>query len=389
MLTQQCAIYCTVIDNFGDVGVCWRLARQLANEHDIHVTLWIDDLVSFSKLAPSLNPYLAEQTLEKITVCLWHKDPRDTLSPTHQIQLDILIEGFGCRLPDFVLHNMAQQAQLGQPPLWINLEYLSAESWAVDCHAMPSTHPQTGLIQYFWFPSFSEHSGGLLREVDLLYKRDEFQNNIHAQRQFWTKFHINDSDQFERKISLFSYENKAIHTLLETLATDNQTTLLLVPESKALAVISEWSGQTLTQGDRMSKNALTIVVLPFLSHEDYDHLLWSCNLNFVRGEDSVIRAHWAGQPLIWQIYPQDDDAHLVKLQAFIDLVATVNPNDSWQEMMLAWNTPNNTQPWSKALSHLSDWHVMAQEWQAYLAAQPSLTTKLMQFFRREHLRSDE
>jgi uncharacterized repeat protein (TIGR03837 family) len=389
ILPIQCAIYCAVIDNFGDVGVCWRLARQLADEHDINVTLWIDDLVSFSKLASSLNTNLTEQPLDKITVCLWHKDDRDTLSQTHHKTLDIIIEGFGCRLPNFVLHNMAQQAKAGQPPLWINLEYLSAESWVVDCHAMPSTHPQTGLVQYFWFPSFSEQSGGLLREAGLLIKRDEFQNNIEAQTQFWARLNITDSHQFERKISLFSYENKAIHHLLETLTVDHQTTLLLVPDGKALADISHWSGQTLTQGDRMTKNALTIVVLPFLNYQDYDRLLWACDLNFVRGEDSVIRAQWAGQPFIWQIYPQDNDAHLVKLQAFMDIVATVNSNASWQTMMLAWNTPNDAHPWSKALTHLADWQVMAREWQAHLTTQQSLTTKLMHFFQLKHSLSDE
>ena len=388
-MTLHCAIYCTVIDNFGDVGVCWRLARQLANEHDVHVTLWINDLVSFSKLAPSLNPNIAEQPLEKITVCLWHKDDRDTLSLTHQKPLDIIIEGFGCRLPDFVIYKMAQQSKAGTPPLWINLEYLSAESWAVDCHAMPSTHPQTGLVQYFWFPSFSEKSGGLLREADLIKQRDEFQNNMATQTQFWLKLQIADAHLFERKISLFSYENKAIHGLLDTLTIDQKSTLLLVPEGKALADISKWIGQTLTQGDRITKNALTIVVLPFLSHGDYDCLLWSCDLNFVRGEDSVIRAQWAGQPLIWQIYPQDDDAHLVKLQAFMDIVTTVNTNNSWREMMLTWNTPNDAHQWPKALTHLADWQMMAREWQAYLTAQPSLTTKLMQFFQLKHSLSDE
>lgn len=385
----QCAIYCTVIDNFGDVGVCWRLARQLANEHDVNVTLWIDDLVSFSKLAPSLNPTLAEQYLDKITVCLWHKDDRDTYSQTHQTPLDIIIEGFGCRLPDFILNKMAQQAKTGKPPLWINLEYLSAESWAVDCHAMPSTHPQTGLIQYFWFPSFSERSGGLLREADLLEKRDKFQNSIDAQTQFWSKLTITDAHLFERKISLFSYENNAIQNLLKTLSADHQKTLLLVPEGKALADIYDWVGKFSMQDDRITKNALTIVVLPFLSHEDYDRLLWACDLNFVRGEDSVIRAQWAGQPLIWQIYPQDDDAHIVKLQAFIDLVAAVNPNASWQTMMLTWNSPNDAHQWSKALTHLADWQVMAREWQTYLTAQRSLTTKLMQFFQLKHSLSDE
>ncbi len=388
-MTLHCAIYCTVIDNFGDVGICWRLARQLANEHHVQVTLWIDDLISFSKLAPSLDPNLSEQSLEKITVCHWHKDPRDELSLIHQIPFDIIIEGFGCRLPDFVLHNMAQQAKAGKPPLWLNLEYLSAESWAVDYHAMPSTHPSTGLTQYFWFPSFSEKSGGLLREADLIKRRDEFQNNAEAQKDFWLNLRITDTHLFERKISLFSYENKAIHGLLDALSIDQQTTLLLVPEGKALTDISEWSEQSLKQGDRITKHALTIVVLPFLTHENYDRLLWSCDLNFVRGEDSVIRAQWAGQPFIWQIYPQDENTHLVKLQAFMDNVASVKLNESWQTFMLAWNTANDVNPWSTALNDLTNWQMMTREWQTYLTTQPSLTTKLMQFYWQKHPLSDE
>ena len=388
-MTLHCAIYCTVIDNFGDVGVCWRLARQLADEHHVQVTLWIDDLVSFSKLAPNLNPNLNEQLLEKITVCLWHKDKRDELSPTHQTTLDIIIEGFGCRLPDFVLHKMAQQAKAGKPPLWINLEYLSAESWAVDCHAMPSIHPQTGLTQYFWFPSFSEKSGGLLREADLIKRRDEFQNSIQDQTEFWSKLNIADAHQFDQRISLFSYENDAIHHLLNQLSTDKKSTLLLVPESKSLKYISNWATEPLAQGNRITKNALTIIVLPFLNHQDYDRLLWACDLNFVRGEDSFIRAQWAGQPLIWHIYPQDEDAHLIKLQAFMDIIATVNLSTSWQTMMLAWNTPNHPHSWSESIGHLINWQIMAREWQTHLIAQQSLTTKLMQFYQRKHSLSDE
>lgn len=388
-MTLQCAIYCTVIDNFGDVGVCWRLARQLADEHEIDVTLWVDDLISFVKLAPSLNPHLAEQKLGEITVCLWHKDERDALSKTHQTHLDILIEGFGCRIPDFVLAKMAQQAKTSIPPLWINLEYLSAESWAIDCHAMPSTHPQTGLTQYFWFPSFSDRSGGLLREVDLLKKRDKFQNSAQEQESFWSQLNISDALHFDRRISLFSYENKATQRLLDSLATDHKTTLLLVPEGKALTDISRWAEQPLQQGRPITKGALTIVVLPFLNHENYDQLLWACDLNFVRGEDSFIRAQWAGKPFIWHIYPQDDDVHLIKLHAFMNIVATVNTNVSWQTTMLAWNTPNDTNEWAKTLSHLAEWQLMARQWQTFLTTQQSLSTKLIQFFHHKHSQSDE
>jgi uncharacterized repeat protein (TIGR03837 family) len=388
-LSIQCAIYCTVIDNFGDIGVCWRLARQLASEHDINVTLWIDDLISFSKLANSIEPHDTEQILENITVCLWYQNGHDTLSPTDQIPFDIIIEGFGCRLPDSVLTQMAQQAKLGKPPLWINLEYLSAESWAVDCHLMPSVHPQTGLVQHFWFPSFSERSGGLLCEADLIKQRDDFQNNIQDQEAFWAQLNISDAHPFERKISLFSYENTVIHHLLNTLVMDKKSTLLLVPEGKALVDISRWVDETLIKGSRITKDSLTILVLPFLNHHDYDRLLWACDLNFVRGEDSFVRAQWAGKPFIWHIYPQDDDTHIVKLNAFIETVASVHQSTFWQQSMLNWNIPNLEYNWAKALSHIDEWQLMAREWQDYLSSQSSLTSRLMQFFYQNTSRSDE
>ncbi|HET9045379.1 MAG TPA: elongation factor P maturation arginine rhamnosyltransferase EarP, partial [Casimicrobiaceae bacterium] len=44
MAAQRWDVFCKVVDNFGDAGVCWRLARQLVAEHDLAVTLWIDVL---------------------------------------------------------------------------------------------------------------------------------------------------------------------------------------------------------------------------------------------------------------------------------------------------------------------------------------------------------
>ncbi len=52
---------------------------------------------------------------------------------------------------------------------------------------------------------------------------------------------------------------------------------------------------------------------------DYDHLLWCCDFNLVRGEDSFLRAQWAARPFLWHIYPQADAAHLEKLTAFLEL----------------------------------------------------------------------
>jgi hypothetical protein len=65
----------------------------------------------------------------------------------------------------------------------------------------------------------------------------------------------------------------------------------------------------------------------------------------VRGEDSFVRAQFAGKPFIWDIYPQDIDAHLKKLDAFLDVYlkdATPNAQRAvleamhWQEFSHWW-----------------------------------------------------
>ncbi|WP_410211201.1 elongation factor P maturation arginine rhamnosyltransferase EarP [Aquirhabdus sp.] len=374
-MTLRCAIYCTVIDNFGDVGVCWRLARQLAHEYEMDVVLWVDDLASFSKLAPTLEVDLFQQKLDQITVCLWQENDLTDIRE----HFDLVIEGFGCRLPDAMINRMAKQSADGQPPFWINLEYLSAEAWVIDCHAMPSTHPQTGLIQYFWFPSFYAQSGGLIREASLF---NRYLDHSSIQSDFWSALGIGDAMHFDRRISLFAYENVVITHLLSDLVSDHVSTLLLIPMSKALTIVSKWVGRDLEVGDRITFGALTVAVLPFMNHTDYDQLLWACDLNIVRGEDSFIRAQWSGKPLLWQIYPQEDDAHLLKLDAFVDYVTSnVDIHPSWRQAMSAWNDANTQDHlWTSYLAQLPNWTVSAYHWQKHLTKQSDLARRLMHFF---------
>ncbi|RYY78510.1 MAG: elongation factor P maturation arginine rhamnosyltransferase EarP [Moraxellaceae bacterium] len=390
---MRCAIFCNIIDNFGDIGVCWRLARQLTAEYQLSVSLFVDDLHSFAILAPQLQPELPVQPLGQITVHHWQAQT------CFDQPYDLIIEGFGCRLGDPLLRHMQQQAAAGQPPLWINLEYMSAETWVMDCHGMVSVHPATGLKQTFWFPSTTPHSGGLIREQTLLAERDQFQHDHHLQTEFWNALGLSDAIQFSRKISLFSYENTAIAELLTALAQDSISTLLLVPKSKSIPDIEVWLQQQaaytqqirppLQINDRIQFQNLTIVVLPFLSHYQYDQLLWACELNFIRGEDSCVRAQWAGKPFIWHIYPQHDNAHLTKLQAWMDQIEQQGTiASSWQAAMKAWNRNalslsasshpvSDTAMWQRLMADLPSWTHQLANWSHYLTQQSDLAARLI------------
>ena len=151
--------------------------------------------------------------------------------------------------------------------------------------------------------------------------------------------------------------------------------------------------KTLQIGDQISCHNLTIAVLPFLSHLQYDQLLWACDLNFIRGEDSCVRAQWAGKPFIWHIYPQDENAHLIKLQAWMDQVKQQVKNEyladyaSWQTAMQAWNdnSPSNPKLCQQLLTDLSEWTNLMSDWNGFLAAQPDLARRLMNWVKLHQL----
>ena len=285
------------MDNFGDIGVCWRLARQLAAEHAIAVRLWVDDLKSTHRLIPSLNPAVDCQHIDGVEIRLW-SDPMPELEPG-----EVVIAAFACALPESFLAAMARHRP---KPLWINLEYLSAEDWVSGCHRLPSPHPRLPLIQHFFFPGLDAGTGGLIREADYAVRRAAF-----VAENFWEALDLVSPEPGELRISLFSYENAGLPELLKAWAGSPAPVTCLVPEGRVLpGLAAEFGVSGLRAGDRLIRNSLTVRVLPFVEQARYDELLWACNLNFVRGEDSFVRAQWAEQPFVWHIYAQQEDAHL-------------------------------------------------------------------------------
>lgn len=371
---NTCDLFCAVIDNFGDIGVCRRLALQLHRERGHAVRLWVDDLAAFTRLEPGLNPDCALQLLNGVEVRHWTERATDGVTPA-----DIVIEGFGCRLPDNYLAAMAARSP---QPVWINLEYLSAEPWTLGCHRLSSPHPRLPLRQTFWFPGFTPDSGGLIREAGLLAERDRFQADAVVRAGFWKRLGYPEAAVAGRRMSLFAYENPAAGNLLDALSSGvwgTDPVFVAVPEGRVLADVSVWAGRQLRAGDRVERGRLTVGVLPFLLPEDYDRLLWACDLNAVRGEDSFIRAHWAGTPLLWHIYRQEEDAHLVKLDAWLDLPDAAMPH-LWRETHRRWNRPGDAPAdWNAVFR---DWDRIAARARAFsdrLAAQSSLADRLEDF----------
>ena len=325
-------LFCTVIDNYGDIGITWRLARQLVREHGFQVRLWVDDLVSFQRIRPEVRPDLDIQQFAGVEIRRWRTPFPDTEPGA------VVIEALACHLPAEFEQAMARRSV---KPVWINLEYLSAEDWIAGCHGLPSPHPRLPLTKFFFMPGYVPGTGGVLREADLLRERDAFLVSGEEQDAFWRTLGVPPAEVGELRISLFSYENQAINGLLSSWAEGSEPIRCLVPVGKGLGDIGRFFGRTgLEVGAILSHGNLTVQVLAMLDQDAYDRLLWACDCNFVRGEDSFVRAQWAGKPLIWQAYRQKENAHGAKIEAFMTLYCQGMAPDcasALRQLWRAWN----------------------------------------------------
>lgn len=356
-------IFCRVVDNYGDIGVCWRLARQLAAPpHQKIVRLWVDDFQSFKRLEPRLALELEAQTLDGVSIFPWQEHSH------FPAPAEVVIEAFACELPE------TYKATLNQQQLWLNLEYLSAEAWVEDCHAQPSPQAATQR-KFFFFPGFTEATGGLLREHELKQQRLRWQQDTGNAQALWSKIGLAERTQIElmhgqrRQILLFSYPSAPVMALLQALQQGNHDTLVLSPtpfteEQQALA-----------------NDHLQLHQFDFVSQQEFDHLLWSSDLNIVRGEDSLVRALWAAKPFIWQPYEQEGGLHTKKLQALLDRSPL---NQAVQTLMLTWSNLESQPFTDQYLScmHAPMWHRWREEalqWHNTLLQQEDLCTRLLGF----------
>jgi uncharacterized repeat protein (TIGR03837 family) len=340
-------IFCKVVDNFGDAGVCWRLARILHREHGLQVRLWIDDLATLRALHPALDIAAPLQQLDGITVCRW-QDPGPMPGDA-----GVVIEAFGCGLPDPYVAAMAAGTR---PPLWIVLEYLSAESWVDEHHGLSSPHPRLPLPRYFFFPGFTPHTGGLLREADLQSRRAAFDATA-----FWRDMGFAKTGDNALTVSLFAYGDAPVAELLAAMALDEQPVVVAVPGNTLLPLLRSFFGAAADDCGPWRRGALELRSLPFLPQTRYDELLWACDLNFVRGEDSFVRAQWAARPLVWQPYRQAEDTHQLKMAAFLQLYCAGLAPAAASALEAFWRDWNGAAPAG-----------IAAAWPALRAAGPEL-----------------
>jgi uncharacterized repeat protein (TIGR03837 family) len=202
---------------------------------------------------------------------------------------------------------------------------------------------------------------------------------------FLARFGVTPAEMASEKVSLFCYPQAPVADLFGVWEQGDAKVTCLVPEGVAPEQVSAFISGEAGAGASATRGALTVRVIPFMPQTDYDRLLWACDLNFVRGEDSWVRAQWAARPFVWHIYPQDENLHHVKLRAFLQKYAA--NLDSLIDFSLRWNGVEGNAPadwralWTSLQASLPTIRERNAEWQAQMLAHGDLVSNLLDFAR--------
>lgn len=308
MIIKSLDIFCEIIDNFGDIGVVYRLAKELKTFYNGEVKIRVilnrmDEFLNMNKKAKNVDYqeiddiiYMTDKYLAK-NIC--------TFSPAN-----VIIETFGCH----ILEGYLEKAKV-ESSLLINLEYLSGEDWIEGIHLMESPLGAEKLKKYFFMPGFTEKTGGVI--VDSLFLNRK--KDVLANKEFYLKKYVPEIDGNYFLGTVFSYEKNFL-PLLHTLSENGKENCLLILGEKSQTSIKEIAKNLnisyLKEDSYRYKNTL-IKFIPFLEQEEYEELINLADYNFVRGEDSFVRALLTGKPFVWHIYLQDEMAHMDKIDGFI------------------------------------------------------------------------
>ena len=308
MKVNSIDIFCEIIDNFGDIGVVYRISKELKKIfQNVRIRIVLNRLEEFK----AINKKVKDTDYQEIDglICVTEKYVKENIE-TFGVS-DVFIEAFGCNVPEEYVKQAKENSKL-----WINLEYLSGEKWIEDFHLCESLIDSKTLKKIFFMPGFSEKSGGVIIDSGFL-ERMKFgkENRDEVFKKYFKDFDL--KDKFIGTV--FSYE-KNFENLLETLKNYEKETVLLLMGEKTQKSFSEILKKNLTEdyGNIVKYGKITMIYSDFFSQEEYEEIISASDFNFTRGEDSFVRGIILGKPFMWHIYLQEEKAHMDKIKAFTE-----------------------------------------------------------------------
>ncbi|TDT68027.1 putative repeat protein (TIGR03837 family) [Hypnocyclicus thermotrophus] len=298
---KSVAIFCNVIDNYGDIGFVFRLARQLHKRNDkLEIKVFLNNLKSFNKINKNISINKTQQKLGNILYIDINKVDYFEIEKS-----EIVIEAFGCDIDESYFENN------NKTKLIINLEYLNIEEWTKDYHLMPSYSGYNNIKKYFFMPGIEEGTGGIISDFEIpIYSKKYFFNNE-------LKLDINIENKI---ITIFTYEFN-FDNLMKYLKKQKQNYTLLLFGEKT---------QKYFRGLDKKIDNIDLIFMNYLSQEDFDKVLYFSDYNLVRGEESFVRAILAGKPFLWHAYCQEELEHLNKISGFLQIISKFFPQKEFE-----------------------------------------------------------
>ena len=274
-------VLCKVVDNYGDIGVCWRMCRRLKKIAPQNtISLVVDNFESFNKICFDVEPGLAIQTVEGVEIFDWNKADfcHEQFSCNDGERLSIILECFQCGRPDW-MEKILFEEKLERTVYIIMIDYLTAEKYAEDFHCLKSLTRSAKVQKVNFMPGFTEKTGGLI--ID-----DEW-----SQLPEWNE---------KGPVLLFTY----------------------------------------TMGKGLLENN-TLKEIPFMPQPEWDKMMKQCSALIIRGEESMSRACLSGIPFIWQAYPQSEEYQLVKVKALLERMREHFNEEAFAIVEKAWMSINS------------------------------------------------
>ena len=338
-------IFCEVIDNYGDVGVAYRLAREFKRIYP-HKRLRF-----FINKTEEINLIKKSNDIEIIA----YKDIFKV-----ENSADLIIETFACEIPKEYMDKALRSSKL-----IINLEYFSAEDWVDDFHLQESFLGGS-LKKYFFIPGLSKKSGGILLDNEFLERKKQVEEN---REYYLEKFKI--KEKYDLIGSVFSYEKNFDSLINELKKLDKKVLLLILSEKTQKNFIKYFDNSN-------NYDKIKAVKLPFFTYDKYEELLSLCDFNLVRGEDSFVRALLLGKPFLWHIYPQKENIHIQKLNSFLEKYCP--NNKELKETFIDYNV--NRDNFSYFFKNFKEIEEHNRKYANYLIENCNLMEKLINFIKK-------
>ncbi|MBQ1629793.1 MAG: elongation factor P maturation arginine rhamnosyltransferase EarP [Treponema sp.] len=418
-------LLCKVVDNFGDIGVVYRLARALtdiskggeslplvgtslpptpsagddsspATPPKLNLRIIADNLESFRLLCPQIDPAKEEQTVNGWQIYNWNAGTT-CLNAFRKKQPRIIIECFQCGRPDW-LETLLFTEKVPDVVHIIMLDYLTAEDYAETFHKLKSLTRSARVQKVNFMPGFTQKTSGLILDKPFMESLNargcridskSIAAGVHAECTNGGSPSAESKESFNAVFFSYPRDWTPAVRALQKFNKEKANGALNVLLARGAGYESFLNAYTKCADSKVSagKQLFTLTELNFLPQTEWDSLLTRTPLLFIRGEDSLSRACLCGVPFVWHAYPQTEEYQLVKVQALLERMRPHFAPQDFEHVERCWQIYNTTNASARDLEDslygflraYSDLKLGFADFSASLLKNGDLATHLLEF----------